>query len=176
MTTTTKVVEKPKELIVPNQQQCEIIENEIMRLVNEYRASLGLTAYGIEPLIIKGARIRAEESSHYGGYGHERLDGTAFGTVLDDVGYTGDSGACAENLGGFSNSFLGKDYFECSHKELIEVAQSFFDGWKTSKGHNKSMIDKDYTKMGVGVYSLYETTWQGEKVVSFYGIQLFTLS
>lgn len=172
-TTTTA---KPKPLIVPTQAQCAVIENEIMRLVNEYRVSLNLQPYGIESKLIQGARIRAEETSHTDCFGHTRPDGTAGISVLADVGYGG-GGAGAENLGATNNLPVNQsNYFECSDAELKAVARYLFNAFKASPDHNKNMTNATLTKMGVGIFSQYETTLQGEKRVLFYSIQLFTLT
>lgn len=198
----TQVAQTQKKLIVPTAAQCAIIENEIMRLVNEYRVSLGLTPYRTESKLVQGARIRAKECSTRGNFGHERPDGSKWSTVLTDVKYgrlntfqelvNGQwvtkslygAGASAENLAGSSSIAIcierthgtgsWYNYFECSNSELKEVAKHLFNGWKASPDHNKSMINSVYTKMGVGVFSQYETTLQGEKDVAFYCIQLFT--
>lgn len=164
-----------KQLIVPNAAQCAVIENEIMRLVNEYRASLGITPYGIEPKIIEAARIRAKESATKGYYGHTRPNGTSFSTVFTEVGYSS-GGASAENLTGFTNHIIGQNYFTCTDAELKKVAQEMFNGWKASPDHNKNMINTTRTKMGVGVYSVKKAMTNGEIAVFFYGIQLFTLT
>ncbi len=189
----TQATQTQKKLIVPTVAQCAVIENEVMRLVNQYRVSLGRSPYTKESKLIQGARIRAEEASHINCFGHERPDGSKWSTVLTDVKYgtpynksyygaNGEilnciaygAGAAAENLTAFDNLFFGKNYYECSNAELKAVAQEMFDGWKASPDHNKSMINTIYTKMGVGVYSKYEINRQGQKVVAFYGIQLFT--
>lgn len=165
-----------KQLIVPNAAQCAVIENEIMRLVNEYRASLGIAPYGIESKLIQGARIRAKECSTTGNFGHIRPNGTSFSTVFTEVGYTS-GGASAENLAATDCEVInGQIYFTCSDIELKAVARHLFELWKASPDHNKIMINTTRTKMGVGIYSYLETMTNGVTVVAFYGIQLFTLT
>lgn len=171
--TTSSTVETPKQLIVPNASQLAVIENEIARLVNNYRSSLGLAPYTIDTLVIKGARIRAKECSTRGNFGHQRPNGENALTVLDEVGFVG-AGFGAENLTGFSNAVIGQDYFNCTNTELKAIAKEMFEGWKASPEHNKAMVHSMYKIMGVGVYAQYETTLQGRKDVAFYGIQLFT--
>lgn len=171
----TQVTQTQNKLIVPTQAQCQVIENEVMRLVNQYRSSLGLQPYGIESKIIQGARIRAKECSTTGNFGHIRPDGNPGIYVLYDVGYNG-GGAGAENLTGFTNSVIGQDYFNCTNAELKAVAREMFNGWKASPDHNKNMINTTLTKMGVGVYSEKKAMTNGETAVFFYGIQLFTLT
>lgn len=195
-TVAPKVTQAPqtqKKLIVPTAAQCAVIENEVMRLVNQYRVSLGRTPYTVESKLVQGARIRAEEASHINCFGHERPDGSNWGTVLDQVKYgtpyieyyygqngeilsrqAYNYGAGAENLTGFCNLIINQDYFECSNAELKAVAQEMYNGWKASPDHNKSMISTIYTKMGIGVYAKYDVTLQNKKIVNFYGIQLFT--
>ncbi len=188
----TQVAQTQKKLIAPTAAQCAVIENEVMRLVNQYRASKGLHSYTVESKLIQGARIRAEEASHINCFGHERPDGSKWSTVLTDVQYgrlntfqelvNGQwvtksqygAGAAAENLTGFSNNVIGQNYFECSNTELKAVAQEMFNGWKASPDHNKSMINTIYTKMGVGVYAIKRPMTNGTVAVTFFGIQLFT--
>lgn len=183
-----------RQLVAPNAAQCAVIENEIMRLVNEYRASLGVAPCTVETKLIQGARIRAAEASTPNNFGHTRPDGSKWGTVLDQVQYgvpyieyyygqngeilsrqAYNYGAAAENLTGFSNNVIGQNYFECSDAELKAVAQEMFNGWKASPDHNKSMINTIYTKMGVGVYAIKRPMTNGDIAVTFFGIQLFTM-
>ncbi len=65
-----------KKLIVPTAAQCQVIENEIIRLVNQYRASKGLYALTVENKLMQAAGIRAEEASRPNCYCHNRPDGS----------------------------------------------------------------------------------------------------
>lgn len=200
-TTTVKVTVSPpspttppqKQLIVPTAAHCQVIENEIIRLVNEYRSSLGLPRYTVENKLMQAAGIRAEEASRPNCYMHKRPNGDPWGTVLDQVQYGTpyqdisiingqqvtqtlyDSGAGSENLASRSTLSINQQfYFNCTESELKKIAQSMFDGWKASADHNKSMISTICTKIGVGVYAKAETTLQNDKDIGFYGIQTFT--
>ncbi|WMJ22622.1 CAP domain-containing protein [Paludicola sp. MB14-C6] len=170
---TSSTVEPPKQLVVPNTSQIAVIENEIARLVNNYRSSLGLAPYTIDPLMTKGARIRANECSTKGNFSHTRPNGSRWSTIYDEVSFVG-GGIGAENLTGFSNHVVGQNYFNSTTTELKAVAKEMFDGWKASPDHNKSMIHSIYNSMGVGVYAIKRPMTNGEMAVNFYGIQLFS--
>ncbi len=188
--TTTQTAKK---LIVPTAAQCQVIENEIVRLVNQYRASKGLSAFTVESKLMQAAGIRAEEASRPNCYMHDRPNGDPCGTVLDQVKYGTpyedisiingrqvtqtlyDSGAGAENLARISTLSIDQQfYFTCTDAELKKIAKTMFEGWKASSGHNLNMININYTKIGIGVYAKYEITLQNNKDIGFYGIQTFT--
>ena len=190
---------QPKPLICPTDAQCLVISNEIIRLVNEYRTTKGLSPYGTNTKINQAAKIRATEASNVDCFGHIRPDGTKWSTVYNDVKYGEPSyfetkingewipqvqyggGIGAENLAACSPLSIGQEengkyYFECTNVELKKVAKLLFDDWKASPDHNKSMISVNYSYIGVGVYATYEMTMEKipNKDIGFYGIQLFS--
>lgn len=51
-----------------------------------------------------------------------------------------------------------------------------FNRWKDSPDHNAAMLNTTYKKIGVGIYSQYGITQNGNYKVDFYGIQLFSMN
>ncbi|MBQ3565965.1 MAG: hypothetical protein IJA12_02185 [Oscillospiraceae bacterium] len=104
---------------------------EVLELVNQERASLGLSPLVLDVDLNKAANVRAEEASEV--FSHTRPDGTSFATVLKDfsISYY----CCGENIAA-----------GCPTAEVV-VAQ-----WINSPAHYENIIDPNYTKLGVGFY------------------------
>lgn len=107
----------------------EEVEDELIRLINDYRAENGLQRLNKNEKLMKAADIRASEAMRT--FSHTRPDGTFAATVLEEVGYS-DGGSFLENL--YSST----------------GALATFNAWKESPGHNGSMLAKDMKNIGVG--------------------------
>ena len=94
----------------------EAIEDEIIRLINEYRVENGSNALVKSEKLMEAAAIRAKEISAK--FSHTRPDGTNAGTVSIDV--FGEKYGIGENINSGSST-----------------AEGVFNGWKNSPGHNK---------------------------------------
>ena len=108
------------------------ISNEILKLVNEDRASLGLSPLKMTSGLNKVAKLRAEEIATL--YSHTRPNGKSFGTAYDDLGVK-----CKSIRG--ENLMYG-----------VSTAEAFFKAWYNSPGHKANMERKEYTKIGIYVY------------------------
>ena len=122
---------------------------EVLRLVNEIRAEVGVAPLTLDTTLCKAATMRALEMDYANNMSHTRPNGSQCFTVLD---------------------FYAVAY--CSSGENIaagySTAASVVDGWKKSPGHYANMIDATYTKLGVG----YSAMNIGE--YSYYWCQLFS--
>ena len=118
--------------------------NEILALVNKYRASNGLKAVSLDNALSTAADVRAKEIKT--AFSHTRPDGRSCFTVLSDRGisYNG----AGENIA----------YGQRSAEEVMNA-------WMNSEGHRANILNGSFTQLGVGVYSSGGT---------LYFVQLFT--
>ena len=114
---------------------------------NKIRSENGAAALQLDENLTKAAMLRAVEMAYSGTFFHTRPDGSSFETVFRDIGYTS-YWTCGENIA------LGES-----------TAAGVVADWKNSKGHFSNMINKDFTKLGVGVIKVANGWWW---------VQLFT--
>lgn len=102
---------------------------QVVKLVNEERAKVGLHALTIDTNVTAAANIRAKEIVT--SFSHTRPDGRKFSTVLTDNGirYTG----AGENIA----------WGQRSPEEVVSA-------WMNSEGHRANILNAKYTKIGVG--------------------------
>lgn len=116
---------------------------EIAILVNEARSEAGLKPLYMVPYLNDVANVRARECIET--FSHNRPNGESFITALDTnlVSFN----AVAENIAA-----------GCS------TAEATFNQWKNSEQHWKSIMNPDYTHIGVGVCyepnSTYRWYWE----------------
>lgn len=103
---------------------------DILNLLNAYRQENGLSALTMTDALNGVAQIRAAEASQY--WSHTRPDGRDLVTVFQEAGIYGN---CAENLAYGCNS-----------------AEEFMEGWKASSSHNATMLNGNYSKVGIAIY------------------------
>lgn len=106
--------------------------NEVLRLVNQYRASNGLGALTLDSSLCNAASIRAQEIKT--SFSHTRPDGSSCFTVLSQLGIS--YGGAGENIA----------YGQSSPEEVMTA-------WMNSDGHRANILNSSFTKLGVGVYS-----------------------
>lgn len=118
--------------------------NEVLKLVNKYRASNGLSPVSLDNAISSAADIRAKEIVR--SFSHTRPDGRSCFSVLSDNGisYNG----AGENIA------YGQD-----------TPEEVMTAWMNSDGHRANILNGSFTKLGVGIYSSGGT---------IYWVQLFT--
>lgn len=98
---------------------------EIVRLVNEVRASVGLGPLKMNPQMMEAAMQRAAELSVY--YSHTRPDGSPCFTVNENM--------FGENIAmGYGGS-----------------PAAVMNGWVNSPGHYANIVSENYDSMGAGV-------------------------
>lgn len=113
------------------------IENEILRLVNELRTSVGVGTLEKSKLLSDSAYIRSKEMLDTDYFEHTRPDGSSYTTAIDAAGYQWSS--VGENIG------------YCSGYSMEQVANAIFEGWKNSPGHYQNMISEKYTQIGISI-------------------------
>lgn len=106
--------------------------SEAQRLINAYRKKQGLRPLRIDPLLTKAASIHSKDLSRWDRISHYGSDGS---NPWDRVGRTGfKARLAAENVG-------------TGQATLKEV----FEGWKKSPGHNKNLLLRHATHMGIAL-------------------------
>ena len=116
-------------------------EDEVIRLVNEYRIANGLKPFKKSKYLSKQADIRGYEITNV--YHHTRPNGEFFSTVLEH------GGTKAENIA------VGT--------LQTNTPQAVFDAWRNSEGHNKNMLRDDCEYIGVSCFvgdgTKYKYNW-----------------
>ncbi len=136
-----------------DKSQTIIAQQELVRLINQYRVSSGLTTLATDSKLDSASTIRAKEIEET--FDHVRPNGRSFSSVLTQVGYTGYR-AAGENIASFGGY---------GNVTGIQAADFLFNQWKNSPGHNANMLTPSYTHVSFGVYTDEE---------SVYGATIFT--
>lgn len=104
---------------------------KIVEYVNILRTKKGCDKLEMDDSLMEAASIRAEELSEE--FSHTRPDGTKCFTVLDEMDY--EAGYKGENIAKGQTTALNVTNL-----------------WFHSSGHRKNMMNKNYNKIGVGMY------------------------
>jgi uncharacterized protein YkwD len=118
-------------------------KNEVLKLVNQERAKVGLNGLIWGDVCAEAADLRAREIEQ--NYSHERPDGNAWSTACPAPDYGGASG---ENI----------------HMGFSAVSPiTTVEGWMNSPEHKANILSDKYTKLAVGfnfsVDSEFRTYW-----------------
>lgn len=103
--------------------------NQVIAIVNEERAAVGLSPLSYDSVLSAGANVRASELVTL--FSHTRPDGTTFDTAIPNSGF----GYRGENVA----------YGQASPEAVMT-------GWMNSSGHKANILNSNYTHIGVGVY------------------------
>lgn len=104
---------------------------QVINLVNQEREKEGLPALTYDAEIEKAALVRAKETEE--SFSHTRPDGRQFSTALTEAGVT--FRGAGENIA----------YGQKTPEQVMQ-------GWMNSPGHRANIMNKNYTKIGVGYY------------------------
>jgi uncharacterized protein YkwD len=117
-------------------------EEELLKLLNDYRVENGLNILEYREDLAASARYKSNAMLQYDYFDHNNpnFENRGFDYLLWDVfnlKYTviGENLASVGKSGPFSN---------------LEAAE-LFDGWKKSPGHNAQMLNPDHRYIGIGV-------------------------
>ena len=126
---------------VLDEQQTTIAQQELVRLINNYRASYRLSTLATDSTLAKASSIRAKELAQK--FDHVRPDGRDFNSVLTQVGYTY-----------FHKRSENIAYFGV-HKDIDgrTAALRLFNQWKQHPYNNANMLTASYTHVSFGVYA-----------------------
>lgn len=108
------------------------VEQEVIRLVNASRTSMGLGAVRCDPAMTAVAREHSSDMCTRGYFSHTGLDGRDPFDRLRDGGVR--FGAAGENIAQGQRS-----------------ADAVHTAWMNSAGHRRNILDGDYARIGVGL-------------------------
>lgn len=114
------------------------VENEILRLMNDLRASLGAAPLQKSKLLCDTAYIRSKEMFETDYFEHTRPDGSSYTTAFDAAGYQWSS--VGENIG------------YCDGYSANQLAEALFESWKNSPGHYENMVKTKFKQVGISIY------------------------
>ena len=104
---------------------------QVVNLVNQERAKAGLSPVTADTSIQAAAQVRAKEIEK--SFSHTRPDGSSFSTALTQQGVT--------YRGSGENSAWGQ-----------KTPEQVMNGWMNSDGHRANILNKNFTKIGVGYH------------------------
>lgn len=126
----------------------DAIAAHIVRLTNEKRTAAKYGRLTHDPAISVIAQAHSEDMLRQDALEHE-LDGRDSNDRARDAGYD-----CRRDLGGGRYEFgLSENisYKSGYPRNAAEVAAEIVDGWMSSPGHRRNIMDGDATRIGVGV-------------------------
>lgn len=104
---------------------------QVVDLVNRERAKAGLSPVTADTSIQAAAQVRAREIEK--SFSHTRPDGSSFNTALTQQGVT--------YRGSGENIAWGQ-----------KTPEQVMNGWMNSEGHRANILNKNFTKIGVGYH------------------------
>lgn len=104
---------------------------QVVDLVNRERAKAGLSPVTADTSIQAAAQVRAREIEK--SFSHTRPDGSSFSTALTQQGVT--------YRGSGENIAWGQ-----------KTPEQVMNGWMNSEGHRANILNKNFTKIGVGYH------------------------
>lgn len=104
---------------------------QVVELVNQERTKAGLNAVTLDKSIASAALVRAKEIET--SFSHTRPNGSKFGTALTEQGVT--FKGAGENIAWGQKS-----------------PEAVMQAWMNSEGHRANILNKNFTKIGVGYY------------------------
>lgn len=144
----------------PTEQMLKKIESYFFDLVNEERAKCECMYLERQTKLEQAANIRAKEIASC--FSHSRPNGEYWSTTLDELNYKSKLSSENINFVQYAEKFTGSD------KQLQDIAQTIFFGFKSSKPHYEAMITPIYDQTGISVYSNVQNG-----IVCFYTCHLF---
>jgi len=119
--------------------------NTIYELINSYRSEKNIKLLIYDEDLSLLAMLRAIEMAIYNKFDHVRPNGKSYSSILDEISiFTTASG---ENIA-------------YGYYDTLELCEA----WKKSRGHYQNIINKKYTKTGIGYFKYNDT---------IYWVQLF---
>lgn len=104
---------------------------QVVELVNQERTKAGLSAVTLDQNIASAALVRAKEIET--SFSHTRPNGSKFSTALTEQGVT--FKGAGENIAWGQKS-----------------PEAVMQAWMNSEGHRANILNKNFTKIGVGYY------------------------
>ncbi len=106
--------------------------NEVLRIVNGYRAAEGIAPLTLSEELTVMSCVRAEEVAWSGDHDHTRPGYKSFKTVFKEAGF--ETGLAGENIGwGYA------------------TPEAVCEAWKNSRTHYANIMNPEFTQIGIGV-------------------------
>jgi len=107
-------------------------ESQFLVLINNYRAQNGRAPLAASYTLSRAAQWKSSDMAANNYFAHDDLTRTWVARIRD-CGYT-------------QNAYIGENIAAGQN-----TAQSVFDAWKNSPGHNSNMLSANYTAIGIGL-------------------------
>lgn len=121
------------------------LERRIFQLANEARRKNGLSALDRDDTLMAKAREKCDDMLKNNYFSHTSPDGKTLKDRLLE-----EKPAVARTMSRAGENIYMGARFDYS-VDVKTQARLIVDGWMTSPGHRKNMLDPNYTHMGVGV-------------------------
>lgn len=125
-------------------------ENQVVEMLNAYRAENGVHELPVNPYLVEAAAIRGREQAVL--YSHQRPNGLYFSSVMGP--HTGSR--VGENLA-LENP----------------TPENVMQAWKDSEGHNNNMLRSTFNNINVSCFFEENVDTDGERYYSIHWVQLF---
>ena len=129
---------KPEAISVANSNKS--VYNEILKYVNELRVKEGASPLVLDNTLTIAATTRAIEMAWGNNFSHTRPNGKTCFTVIDDYNIA---------------AMLAGENIALNQRNAKEV----FNSWNNSSEHHANMVNKNFTKIGIGKYKLDDKTY-----------------
>lgn len=133
-----------KKIPNPNPIDTNVVAQNLVTLLNEYRASKGIPTLRVDPHLMAGAKVRAEQEAGALNSGGE----------IDHQLPNGDDFDKESNLQQFTGFVAGENgaaNWRTDEDTSLSLAQKFMDQWKSDAPHDENMLEQRYTDVGIGV-------------------------
>lgn len=127
-------------------QTCDTYASEVIRLVNEERQKVGLSALSYDAKLAEAAKTRSEEIIN--SFSHNRPDGRSCFTALAEAGVS--YRKAGENIA------IG----QTTPSQVVKA-------WMDSPGHKANILSENYTRIGIGV-TVSSGSYQGYAWAQFF--------
>lgn len=148
-------MQKPENQPISYEEFTRIANQEMLRLVNKHREENGLNPLEWDDTLAKMAIQKAEHMKQHNYFEHSYK---GINTMILQ---------CIEwNVTNVTENALGNSVYPITEKGAKDMATSMFYQWKCSPGHDKQMVNPDFTKFAFG-FSF------NDKINTSYAIQKF---
>ena len=132
------------------QHSLTVMESEMLKLINEERAKVGLNSLSFDYERYICAEVRAKEISEL--FSHTRPNGKSFHSVYAELGI-GFPQVCGENIQHTPHYNLDFKYEDDpSYNVQIEYVHMAHNNFMNSPGHKANILASDYTRVAIAFY------------------------
>ena len=137
-----KTASTPVPTPVQSTSELPLTHDNLLRLVNDERAKVGVAPLTIDPMLNQSAQWKANDQEAYGYFGHVK-PGETGNNALDFLQQL-------DNASGDRCDHISENLtWMTDDSELTATAA--VQWWKGSESHYKAMIDPSYTLTGFGI-------------------------